>query len=229
MDVSIIVPTYNEKDNIPILAERLFEALKKASIEGELVIVDDGSPDGTGDVAEKLGKKYPVTVVHRSGKLGLSSAVLEGFAMATGDYLGVMDADLSHPPEVIPQLVAAIKAGADLAPGTRYAQGGGVEHWPLHRQIISKVATMLAQPLTPLSDPMSGLFMIKREVIEDVTLNPLGFKILLEIAVKGHVSKITEVPFTFKDRLAGESKLNSKEQINYLKHLFALYRYRYHI
>lgn len=221
--ISLIIPTYNEKEGLPLLVKKIFEVLKSSSIEGEVVIVDDNSPDGTGETAEALGKEYPMQVIHRSGKLGLSSAVFDGFKKAKGEILGVMDADFSHDPGIIPELVNAIvKSGADIAVGSRYIKGGGIRNWPLKRVIISKVAVLMAKPLTPVKDITSGYFLMKKEVIENVKMNPIGFKVLLEVLIKGKYKKYKEVPYFFTDRAAGKSKMNSKEVVNYLIQLVDL-------
>lgn len=226
--ISLVIPTYNEKEGLPLLVKKIFEVLKSSSIEGEVVIVDDNSPDGTGEAAEALGKEYPIQVIHRSGKLGLSSAVIEGFKKAKGEILGVMDADFSHDPGIIPDLVNAIvKDGADIAIGSRYIKGGGIRNWPFKRVLISKVAVLLAKPLTPVKDITSGYLFIRKEVIENVKLNPIGFKILLEIIIKGKYKKYMEVPYTFVDRAAGKSKMNSKEVVNYLIQLVDLAGYKF--
>jgi len=223
----VIIPTYNEKGNLDELLKRINSACSAASIEPEVVIVDDNSPDGTGAYAEELSKSYRMKVVHRPGKLGLSSAVLEGFAAATSSVLVVMDADLSHPPEKIPELVSKIDSGeAEVVVGSRYIKGGSVENWPLTRRIISKGATLLARWLTKVKDPMSGFFALKRSVIEGVKLDPIGYKIGLEILVKGKYTKVVEVPIRFSDRRAGESKLKGKEYLKYIDHVILLYEYR---
>ncbi len=224
--LSIIVPTYNERDNLPLLVERLFDALARARIDAELIVVDDNSPDGTAAVAEDLGTKYRVRVVRRPCKNGLSSAVMEGWRAAGGDILGVMDADLSHPPEVIPRVVAPIRAGqADVAVGSRYCSGGGTDGWPAYRRLVSKGASLIAKPLTSLKDPMSGLIFFRRQVIQGVELNPRGFKIGLEVLVKGHYNVAVEVPYTFRDRTAGKSKCGPGEYVNYIRHASSLYRH----
>ena len=202
-------------------------ACASAGIQVEMVIVDDNSPDGTGQLAEELGAKYKVKVIHRAGKLGLSTAVMEGFAAASGAILVVMDADMSHPPEKIPEMVSRIEhAGADMVIGSRYVKGGHVENWPAHRRIISKGATLLARGLTKVKDPMSGFMALRREVIEGVTLNPIGYKIGLEILVKGKISKIDEVPITFADRKAGKSKLGTSVTLKYIDHCIRLYEHK---
>jgi dolichol-phosphate mannosyltransferase len=222
MRTSVIVPTYNERENLKTLVERILSAA-----DVEVIVVDDASPDGTGEIADNLASTYGIRVVHRSGKLGLASAMLDGLKAASGDILGVMDADFSHPPELIPKLIEPIvKGDADIVFASRYIKGGGVEGWPLLRQVTSNGARLLARPLTGVRDCMSGYFFMRKDVIEGVRLETVGFKLGLEILVKGRYKKAAEVPFTFRDRAGGKSKLNGKEYINYLRHLSRLYRYR---
>lgn len=228
MLISLIIPTYNEKDNIADLIKEVSALYVEFDLQGEIIIVDDNSPDGTAEVVKGLSDKYPVSVVKRAGKLGLSSAVIEGFKNARGEIFGVMDADFSHDMKIIPNLVKAITdEGADMSVGSRYVKGGGVENWPLHRQIISRGAVILAMPLTPVKDITSGFFFVKKEAISGITLNPVGFKIGLEIMAKGRIKKIKEVPYIFRDRRFGVSKLSDKEIKNYLKHLKDLYYYKF--
>ena len=227
MQVSIIVPTYNEARSLSELAGRLFAALQGAGLEGELVVVDDGSPDGTGAIAEELARRYPMQVLHRPAKSGLASAVLEGMARAQGDILVVMDADLSHPPEVVPRLVAPILAGkADLAVASRYVRGGGVAQWPWTRRLVSWGANLLARPLVPMRDATSGFFAVRREVLEGVSLNPIGFKIGLEVMARGRYRRFVEVPYIFEDRRYGKSKFGLREVFHYLWQLLVLLRSR---
>ena len=221
------MPTYNEKDNVRELVTRVNAACSAAGMDVETVIVDDNSPDGTGAAAEELGKEFRVKVVHRAGKLGLSTAVLDGFKAASGEILVVMDADLSHPPEKIPEMVSLITAGnADMVVGSRYVPGGHVENWPIHRRVISKGATLLAHWLTKVRDPMSGFFALKRSVVEGVELDPVGYKIGLEIIVKGKARDVKEVPITFADRKAGKSKLGASVTMKYIDHCIRLYEYK---
>lgn len=223
MRISIIIPTYNERENLLPLLERLSSSL--AGHDYEVIIVDDNSPDGTGELAEELAGRFPLRVVHREKKLGLASAVVEGMSAAGGDHLVVMDADLQHPPEVVPKLVCALK-DAELAIASRYVRGGGMEGWALSRRIISQVAKLIPRipfaQVRGIKDPLSGFFALKREVIEGVKLEPIGFKILLEILVKGKYARVTEVPFTFRRRERGKSTFSLGEQINYLRHILRL-------
>lgn len=225
--ISIVLPTYNEKESIERIVKEIFNVCRENDLDAEVIVVDDNSPDGTGEIAVKLRKQYNLQVLIRKNKRGLSSAVLDGFELTRGELLGVMDADLSHPPELIPKLLKPItNKGADFVIGSRYVKGGSIKNWTAKRKTISKVATLLARPLTKIKDPMSGFFFIRREVIEGVKLSPRGYKIGLEILVKGNYKNVVEVPYTFRDRSYGKSKLDAKEYKNYLSHLFGLYFYK---
>ena len=215
--LSIVVPTYNEAGSLPKLAERLHVAL--AGRDWELIVVDDGSPDGTADLAAALAPRIPVRVVRRAGKAGLASAVVAGFGAAHGDVLLVMDADLSHPPELVPALADAIGSGADLAVGSRYVRGGGVEDWPLKRRAVSRVACLMGNVLVPVRDATSGFFALRHSVIDGVRLNPIGFKIGFEVIARGRYAKVVEVPYTFRDRELGSSKFGRREILQYVQQL----------
>ncbi len=225
MKISLITPTYNESKNIERLILGVFKDCYNFDVE--LIIVDDNSPDGTAKIAENLSKEYPVKVIKRESKLGLSSAVLAGFNSADGDIFGVIDSDLSHPTAKISELLQPILDNeADLVIGSRLIKDGSVEEWPFYRKLISMIATSLARPLTKIKDPMSGFFFFKKEIIDNVKLNPLGYKILLEILVKGNYKTVKEIPYVFLNRSVGESKLNSREYFNYILHLKRLYAYK---
>ncbi|MHB2015566.1 MAG: polyprenol monophosphomannose synthase [Candidatus Xenobia bacterium] len=226
-DFSLVIPTYNERDTLPPLCEKLFAVFASAGVRGEVVFVDDSSPDGTGDVAEGLKAKYAIQVLHRPGKLGLSSAVIDGFMVATAPIMAVMDADGSHDASILPRMVEIVRDGeAELVVGSRYVPGGGTQDWPWFRQFASWVAVCIGRLLSPIHDITSGFFVFRRDVIDGVTLNPIGFKILLEIAVMGHFARYAEVPYVFRDRLAGQSKFNRKEVMNYFKQVASLWKYR---
>lgn len=228
--LSIIIPTYNEKENISRIIERIFIVFEKNNIVGEVIVVDDDSKDGTVELAKKMMIKYNVKLLVRKNKKGLSSAVIDGIALADYDIVGVIDADLSHPPELIPKLLLPILKGeVKFTLASRYIEGGRVEGWKFVRKAISRGATILAMPLTKIRDPMSGYMMFKKEIIEGVNLNPVGYKIALEIIVKGKIKNALEIPYTFKDRELGASKLNWKEQVKYIQHLSRLYCYKYPI
>ena len=226
MKISIIIPTYNERENIGKIVKNILDVCRKLNIE--IIIVDDNSPDGTGKIADKLSKKYPkkVFVIHRKAKSNLSPAVIDGFKVAKGSYIGVMDADLSHPPELIPKFIQYLDKGFDMLIGSRHIKGGGIEDWTVPRRIVSFFATMLCRPLADIKDPMSGYFFIKRSVINNAKLVPRGYKIGLEIAVKGNVTRIKEIPFFFKNRVHGKSKLYFKVYMAFLRQLLDLYWYK---
>jgi len=221
---SIIIPTYNERDNIVALVERIDHAL--ASHDYEVVFIDDNSTDGTAELVRSLSSRYPVEVIVRQNKRGLASAVVDGIGYASGQFVGVMDADLQHPPEVILDLLREMKGGADIAIASRYVEGGGCQGWGLVRRIISKGAIVLAHLFLPatrlVKDPMSGFFMFQRQVVAQAHLEPTGFKILLEILMEGKSQNIVEVPYIFRTRSVGESKLSTRQQVDYLKHLYSL-------
>ncbi len=225
--LSLIIPTYNEGNNIISLLKKLDESFKKNNIISEIIVVDDSSPDGTGKMCKGLSRKNKnIIVIQRPGKLGLSSAVIDGFHKSKGDVIGVMDADFSHPVEIIAKMFAEIKRGADLVVGSRYVTGGDIRGWPMKRKITSWGATTLARFFTNLNDPVSGLFMFRRSVIENVELSPIGYKIGLEVIVKGKYKKAVEVPYVFVNRKIGKTKLNVNEYVNYLKQLAGLIAYR---
>lgn len=223
-DVSVIIPTYNEVGNIKKLIQQIDENLRDYNFE--IIVVDDSSPDGTAKAAREMMQSYPVRVISRPEKSGLSSAVIDGFRESYGDYIGVIDGDLQHPPEYIKHFVDAVSNGHDIAVASRYEKGGSVEGWSAFRKAVSRGAIALSMPLTNVKDPMSGYFFIKRKVIENTILDPIGYKILLEILVKGSYYKVKEFPYKFKLRESGESKLGIGEYINYTRHLYGLYGYK---
>ena len=213
--LSVILPTFNEKEHLSELSARIQAALPGA----EIIVVDDNSPDGTADFARHLGLKVLVRPVRE----GLASAVLEGFKIAKGDILCVMDADLSHSPEVLPEMLKQMK-DADVVVGSRLIKGGGSLHWSWFKRIISNAARWPAYPLTRVKDPTSGFFMLKRTVLEGAKINPIGFKILLEILAKGKYRKAVEVPIIFAKRHEKGSKLGFYQITEYLVQLGLLYK-----
>jgi dolichol-phosphate mannosyltransferase len=223
----LVVPTYNERDRLPELVRAIFAAYDRAGIFGELVIVDDNSPDGTGGVADELARTLPIRVIHRAGKLGLGTAVVEGFNAAEAEIVGVIDADLSHPPELVPRMLDVMRGEhADLVIGSRYVPGGGTANWETSRLWMSKVACLMARGLTPVRDPTSGFFLMRRDRARGVTISAGGFKICLELLIRSEPRLVIEVPYVFKGRTAGESKMNLKEATGYLRQLRDLYAYR---
>ena len=184
----------------------------------ELIVVDDGSPDGTADLAESYADVHPVRVVRRPGKAGLASAVLAGFAQARGDVLVVMDADLSHPPEAVPRLVSAIAEGADLAVGSRYVTGGGTEDWPLKRRVVSRAACLMGNLLVPIRDCTSGFFAIRKSRRRREA-QPHRVQDRILVIARGRYKKAVEVPYVFRDRELGKSKFGRREILQYLVQL----------
>jgi len=226
--LSIVVPTFREVESLPSLIERVAVLRQQAQLELELLIVDDDSRDGTEALIAARSEPWLELFVRRQDR-GLSQAVLFGLARARGDTLVVMDADLSHPPEVIPEMLTLLRGGADFVLGSRYVQGGTTaEGWGLFRFLNSKIATYLARPLTSVSDPMSGFFALPRSVFARAEKpSPLGYKIGLELLVRCRCRHVREVPIHFSNREHGESKLTVHQQLLYLRHLARLYRFRF--
>lgn len=229
--ISIIVPTFKEAKSLPMLLGRIAGSIRERLGNYEIIVVDDNSRDGTAEIIAKIDpREIPVSLITRNGERGLSSAVLEGFRRAKGDILICMDADLSHPPEALPKLIEAIeKEDSEFVIGSRYVAGASTdENWGFYRWLNSKVATLLARPFTSAKDPMAGFFAIKKSRLAQADpLNPIGYKIGLELMVKCRCQKIREVPIHFADRKFGESKLRFREHLNYLKHLKRLADYKY--
>lgn len=225
IELSLIIPTYNEAKNLPLLLNEIWSILDKNQIDLEFIIVDDNSPDGTGQVAEDLANKYPIKVIHRAGKLGLGSAAIEGFRLSDREVVGVMDADLSHDPIILNDLILSLGEN-DIAIGSRFEEGSTVENWYWWRRMLSGTGVALARFLTKVKDPLSGYFFLHREVIDRVELKTKGYKILLEILVKGWYKKIIEKSFNFRMRKYSTSKLNSREYLLFIKQLleYSLYK-----
>lgn len=220
----MVVPTYNERDRLEELVTAVFRAAAARGLSIEMVVVDDNSPDGTGALADELSKRFPLKVVHRAGKLGLGTAVIEGFAAASADVVGVMDADFSHPPALVPDLYEAfVKTNADVVVGSRYIQGGSTPDWPMRRRLLSRAACLLARGLSPIRDAASGFFLIRRELARDTKIKAGGFKICLELVVRSGASRLVEVPYRFDDRELGDSKMSTREAAGYLFQLRDLY------
>jgi dolichol-phosphate mannosyltransferase len=226
--VTVVVPTYREAESIPHLVGRLQAIREREGLELELLLMDDDSRDGSDRVVAALGLPW-VQLVTRTADRGLSQAVVDGLRRSRRDVLVVMDADLSHPPEAIPAMLAALDEGADFVIGSRWVEGGSTDDdWGLFRWLNSKVATLLALPLTSVEDPMSGFFALRRSTFErGEGLNPIGYKIGLELLVKCRCQRPVEVPIHFADRRFGQSKLSLKEQLRYLQHLRRLYIFKY--
>ena len=227
--LSLIIPTYNEGQNVEELVGEL-AALLDPALAGayELIIVDDDSPDRTWAIAQRLTARYPqLRVLRRTNERCLSTAVIRGWQAARGEVLGVIDADLQHPPEITRKLWEEIERGADLAVGSRHVEGGGVSDWALTRRVLSRGAKLLGLVLLPgvvgrVSDPMSGYFMVRREALVGAKMDPLGYKILVEVLGRGTIGTIAEVGYVFRERVEGESKVTRRLYLDYLRHLVRL-------
>jgi len=223
--VSVILPTFNERAALTALHPRLVAALRP--YEAEIVVVDDRSPDGTGSFVQSLAPAGLYRLVERPSRAGLASAVVEGIRTARGEVIVVMDADGSHPPESLPDLIEPIRSGlAEFVLASRRVPGGRAPGLSRLRRLVSTGASFLARPFTPVRDPMSGFFAIHRSIVDRVPLRPAGFKIALEILVKCSPRRVLERPFSFEPRVAGTSKLGSRQVLNYLRHLARLTAWR---
>lgn len=226
--VSIIIPTYNERDNIVPLVERISNTLNHRN-NYEIVFVDDNSGDGTAQTISGLQSKYPVSVIVRKNERGLSSAVVRGLKSTKSEFVAVMDADLQHPPEVLAQMFKELETH-DLVVASRYCPGGSPGAWKKTRKIISTGANLLALPLVPrIKDRMSGFFGFKRSTVDLSSLNALGWKIGLEIMTRGNYDAVAEIPYTFEPRSRGSSKLSRRIIWQYLEQLVRLYMDKYRI
>jgi dolichol-phosphate mannosyltransferase len=225
-ELSIVIPTYNERDRIETLVRQIVDACRARGVSVEAIIVDDNSPDGTGDIADGLAASLPVKVIHRTGKLGLGSAVLEGFRSAHGDVVGVIDADLSHPPQLVPTLYETLRSrNLDIVVGSRYVHGGGTRDWPIRRRLLSQAGCLATRLLTPVRDAMSGFFLMRRSLALNVPTSLKGFKIGLELLVKSGAASVAEVGYVFVDREAGGSKMGMREALRFAQQLVELYAF----
>ena len=218
--VSVVTPTFNEAENLPVLVEAVHAAL--GTLPHEIVVADDDSPDRTWEVAEALAQDDPsIRVLRRFRDPGLSAAVLDGMTVARGEYLAVIDADLQHDPAILPEMVGMLASGTvDVCVGSRATEGGGYGDWSAARRLVSWVATVIAKVLlrVPVSDPMSGYFVITRAGYESTAsqINARGFKILLEFVGRNRSLRVAEVPYEFRNRVHGETKLNRSVIRSYL-------------
>lgn len=224
--LSIVLPTFNESENIEKIVFILSNILDSVTdSQYEIIIVDDDSPDKTWEKACRLTKTYShLKVVRRTNERGLSTAVIRGWQVAQGEVLGVIDADLQHPPEILEEMIRKLNEGADLVVASRHVEGGGVSNWNVTRRFLSRGAQVLGLIVCPavvgqVSDPMSGYFLVRRSGIADVLMDPLGYKILLEVIGRGNLLKIAEVGYVFQERLSGESKVTWKQYSDYILHL----------
>lgn len=219
--ISIVVPTFNEKDNVGNLVNQIDYALR--GIDYEVIFVDD-SNDETPDVIRQVMKENDrVRLEHRTTEKGLATAVLKGFSLSKGDYVAVMDADLQHPPKILKSMYAVMETGVDFCVPSRFIPGGSDGGLGPYRKLVSAVARYIGKILLPclrkITDPTSGLFMFRREVIEGADMRPIGWKILVEVLATATIKTVVEIPYKFQARPAGESKLSSKVTIEYLQQI----------
>jgi dolichol-phosphate mannosyltransferase len=226
---SLVIPTFNEGKNISEIVRTISNLLDRIMPgEYELIVVDDDSPDLTWELACKLMPSYPqLRVMRRETERGLSTAIIRGWQAARGEILGVIDADLQHPPEILLQLWEEMNKGAELAVASRNVEGGGVSEWSIVRRFLSRGAQILGLVILPevisrLSDPMSGYFMVRRSAIANQLLSPIGYKILIEVAARGQIRWIAETGYIFRERVAGASKVTWKQYVEYVQHLITL-------
>lgn len=227
--LALVIPTLHEASNLPTLLHRARLALESCRVPWEIILVDDDSRDGTEEIVSGISAADSrVRLVVRHGERGLAGAVLRGWAETDATHLGVMDADLQHPPELLPMLWAKMAAGADLAVGSRYASGGSLGGWNASRHFISRAAIWMTLPVQRAGlrarDPMSGYFMVRRACVDGIALQTAGFKILLEILARADLHSVVEVPFNFGRRYAGASKAGPRVAFDYLQLLLRLYR-----
>ncbi len=225
MRMSVISPTYNESENVGALIDALGQVLK--GVDYEIIISDDDSPDLTWARVQEIGRRNArVRALRRTSNRGLSASVIDGFSCATGEVIACIDADLQHDPRILPSMLEELERGANLVVGSRYMPGGSWSHWSPIRRPVSWTATQMATLLLgiPVKDPMSGYFMLRREDFLQIRskLNARGFKILLEIAANMKPCVLREIPYKFRPRLAGESKLATGVTIDYLMQLWKL-------
>jgi dolichol-phosphate mannosyltransferase len=225
LDFSVIIPTFNESETIQHTILTIDSVLQKTNINYEILIVDDNSPDKTGNIVAKMSVSFPVRLITRTSDPGLSQSVIEGFKQARGNIIAVTDADLSHDVSILPQMYETCLTN-DVVIGSRYMQGGGIKDWPFKRRIISWGATFLSKILFPsVTDPVSGFFAVKKELVFHTNLQPCGYKILLEILGKSYWHTVYEIPYVFTNRTVGDSKLRSKTIFDFIRHLITIARF----
>ena len=227
-EVSVILPTLREAENLPALCALLEAMRSEGNVDLEVLLMDDDSRDGSREWVDSHAPSW-VRLVARTENFGLGPAVVDGISRARNPYVVVGDADLSHPLEKIPEMISLLDKGYDLVIGSRYVDGGSTgDDWHWWRAMNSRIATWLARPLTSARDPMAGFFAFRRSLVErGAPLDPIGFKIGLELIVKCGVDEVAEIPIGFSRRRAGKSKLNLREQVRYLRHLWRLYLYKF--
>ncbi len=223
--ISLVIPTFNEASVIEETLRQACAALRLTGDEFEIIVADDSSPDGTADIAEAMSRELPVRALRRTGPRGLAASVVDGWATARGDVVGVMDADLQHPPEVLTALARALDSpNVDIAAASRYVPGGGTSGWSWLRRLISWAGMRLGASVLPwtlgeIADSGSGMFLVRASALKDAPLEPIGIKMLLEVLTKARYRDVAQVPYVFRGRTRGESKLGARQYFEYLVHL----------
>jgi dolichol-phosphate mannosyltransferase len=226
---ALVVPTLNEAGNIDKVLEELSDVLAETEYKYEILVVDDGSTDGTVEQVRQWNERDArIRLISRTGERGLAGAVLYGWSQSRANIVGVMDADLQHPPELVPRLLKEAER-SDIAIASRYALNDGIKGWNPVRAAVSKLSTLAAVPLISkknlrVTDPMSGFFILHRRCIEGLSFQTTGFKLLLEILVRGRIRKVREIPYQFGLRQAGRSKASASVAFQYLHLLSRLSR-----
>ena len=224
--ISIVVPTYNEAENVGNLVNQIDYALK--GIDYEVIFVDDSTDDTVDAIKTVMAENPHVRMEHRETEKGPATAVLKGFTLADGDYIAVMDADLQHPPAILRSMYAVMETGVDFCVPSRFIPGGSDGGLGPYRKLVSGVARYIGKIMLPslrkITDPTSGLFMFRKEVIKGADLRPIGWKIMVEVLAMGTYRTVVEIPYKFQARPAGESKLSSKVTVEYLKQVADLTR-----
>ena len=226
--LALVIPTLCEADNIGGLIDKVRSILHPLGIPYEILVVDDDSQDGTGEIVAAIAREdHHVRLLVRKGQRGLSGAVLHGWQNTDATILGVMDADLQHPPELLPKLISAVYSGRDLAIGSRYTKGGELGKWNPARKLLSSAAVWATWPIQQravrVKDPMSGFFVVRRSCLEGISFQRTGFKLLLEILVRACLTSVEEIPISFRQRSHGASKANFRVGRDYAQLLTRLY------
>src|SRR5713101_2058379 len=227
--LALVVPTLNETENIVTVLDRAREALSQVPLVWEILVVDDHSTDGTAETVRRYSESHSgVRILERQSEKGLAGAITYGWKHTDADVLGVMDADLQHPPELLPELVSRVCQGTDIAIASRYLHADSMAGWNLSRRMISRLSVLASKPVQrselQVRDPMSGFFVLRRECIAGMEFQPAGFKLLLEILAKGHIRSVAEISFKFGTRSGGKSKANGMTAVHYLSLLCRLSR-----
>jgi dolichol-phosphate mannosyltransferase len=227
--LTLVVPTRQEAANIGRVLERIRASLDSLRVSYEVIVVDDDSRDGTENIVQKVSAQDArVRLLVRRGEHGLAGAISDGWKCSPAEVLGVIDADLQHPPELLPQLWEKMQSGYDLVIASRYAERGSLRWWNPLRRAVSRAGVLMARPLQrraiQVKDPLSGFFLVRRRCLAELDLQRQGFKLLLEILVRGNIASVAEVPFVFGTRQGGASKAGLGTGLHYFYLLARLWR-----